>query len=77
MKKRGRPSSGRTEYLEVRLTIEEKRAFENAAQAKGLSISDWVRQNLRSILNVAHVSEGGLTLQDMIDGYEDSRRRHD
>jgi hypothetical protein len=46
--KRGRPSLGRTEYLEVRLTPEEKFAFENAARASGISLSDWVRLNLRA-----------------------------
>jgi len=50
MNKRGRPSSGRTEYLEVRLTVEEKKEFEKTAQINGLSLSDWVRTTLRSSL---------------------------
>ena len=45
---RGRPSQGRTEHLEVMLTAEEKRRFSAAAQRDGLSISDWVRFNLRA-----------------------------
>ena len=47
-KKRGRPSQGRSEYLEVRLTPEEKQAFETAAEVNGQSLSDWVRQGLRA-----------------------------
>jgi hypothetical protein len=41
--RRGRPSQGRTEHLEVMLTPEEKRRFSAAAQRNGLSMSDWVR----------------------------------
>lgn len=41
--RRGRPSQGRTEHLEVMLTPEEKRRFAAAAQKNGLSMSDWVR----------------------------------
>lgn len=48
-KKRGRPSTGRSEYLEVRLTPDEKQRFELAAQGTGLSLSDWVRFNLRAM----------------------------
>lgn len=47
-KKVGRPNSGRSEYLEVRLTPEEKQRFEAAAEDTGLSLSDWVRFNLRA-----------------------------
>ena len=43
---RGRPSTGRSEYLEVRLTPKEKARYEKAAEAYGLSLSDWVRLNL-------------------------------
>ena len=45
-KKAGRPNQGRSEYLEVRLTPEEKKNFEVAAEATHLSLSDWVRVNL-------------------------------
>lgn len=44
--KRGRPSMGRSEYLEVRLTPEEKARYEQAAKQTGLALSDWVRLNL-------------------------------
>lgn len=47
-KKVGRPNQGRSEYLEVRLTPEEKQRFEASAQGTGLSLSDWVRFNLRA-----------------------------
>lgn len=46
--KRGRPSQGRSEHLEVMLTPEEKKRFTDAAQRDGLSVSDWVRVNLRA-----------------------------
>lgn len=46
--KRGRPSQGRSEHLEVMLTPEEKRRFAEAAQRMGVSVSDWVRLNLRA-----------------------------
>lgn len=42
----GRPSLGRSEHLEVMLTPEEKRRYENAARQYGVSLSDWVRINL-------------------------------
>lgn len=47
-RRRGRPSQGRTEHLEVMLTPEEKERFVAAAQGEGLSVSDWVRVNLRA-----------------------------
>lgn len=43
---RGRPSQGRSEHLEVKLTPKEKAQYEKAAQGRGLSLSDWVRLNL-------------------------------
>ena len=45
---RGRPSQGRSEHLEVMLTPEEKERFADAAGKQGLSVSDWVRINLRA-----------------------------
>jgi predicted HicB family RNase H-like nuclease len=48
----GRPSSGRSEYLEVRLTPEEKEAFSTIASSTGLSLSDWVRLSLRAQTNL-------------------------
>lgn len=49
MKKTGRPrqANRRTEYLEIRLTANEKRAFQEAAQISGISVSTWVRERLR------------------------------
>jgi hypothetical protein len=44
----GRPSQGRSEYLEVRLTPEEKERFSTVASSTGLSLSDWVRLSLRA-----------------------------
>jgi uncharacterized protein (DUF1778 family) len=46
---RGRPSQGRSEYLEVRLTTEEKSRYEQAAATNGLSVSDWVRLSLTAM----------------------------
>jgi hypothetical protein len=44
----GRPSLGRDEYLQVRLSPEEKEAFSAIASSSGLSLSDWVRISLRA-----------------------------
>ena len=45
--KGGRPPSGRTEHMQLRLSEEEKQAFSEAAAKYGLSLSDWTRQILR------------------------------
>jgi len=37
----------RTEYLELRLTEPEKRAFSQAASVAGVDLSTWVRERLR------------------------------
>lgn len=46
--KMGRPSRGRTELMQMRLSPEEKKAFTEAAEACGLSVADWARINLRA-----------------------------
>ncbi|HEV3343930.1 MAG TPA: hypothetical protein VG125_26385 [Pirellulales bacterium] len=48
-RKVGRPSVGRTDKLQIRLTPKEKEVFEQAARRNGLSLSDWVRLNLREL----------------------------
>ncbi|HVX13220.1 MAG TPA: hypothetical protein VHC22_18690 [Pirellulales bacterium] len=48
-RKVGRPSVGRTNKLQIRLTPTEKEIFEQAAKKHGLSLSDWVRLNLRAL----------------------------
>ncbi|HET6882355.1 MAG TPA: hypothetical protein VFI31_19475 [Pirellulales bacterium] len=45
----GRPGIGRTNKLQIRLTPKEKEIFEQAARNHGLSLSDWVRANLRAL----------------------------
>ena len=49
--KRGRPplnpSKTKAAYLEVRLTVAEKQAFNEAAEVAGLALSAWVRERLR------------------------------
>lgn len=45
----GRPGVGRTDKLQIRLTPREKEIFERAAEKHGLSLSDWVRLNLRAL----------------------------
>jgi hypothetical protein len=45
----GRPSVGRTDKLQIRLTPKEKEVFEQAARERGMSLSDWVRLNLRAL----------------------------
>ena len=48
-RKPGRPSLGRTDKLQIRLTPNEKATFERIAEEHGLSLSDWVRANLRKL----------------------------
>jgi hypothetical protein len=40
-------SRAKGEYLEVRLSLDEKRAFKDAADFAGLALSAWVRERLR------------------------------
>jgi predicted HicB family RNase H-like nuclease len=51
-KRRGRPpvppAKTKADYLEVRLEEAEKRAFAEAADLAGLSLSAWVRERLRT-----------------------------
>ena len=46
---RGRPrlEQTRAEYLEVRIDMDEKEAFKEAAEIEGIALSAWVRQYLR------------------------------
>jgi uncharacterized protein (DUF1778 family) len=50
-KRPGRPKKSsdqlQTEYLDVRLTPDEKQAFKSAAELAGMPVSMWVRQRLR------------------------------
>jgi len=52
-KPRGRPpkqkGSGKTRYLQVRVTDPEKAAFDAAAELAGLDMSAWVRERLRAV----------------------------
>ena len=48
-RKPGRPGVGRTNKLQIRLTPKEKEIFEQTARKHGLSLSDWVRLNLRAL----------------------------
>jgi transcriptional regulator of nitric oxide reductase len=43
----GRPSTGRSEYLEVKLTPEEKELVIKGAADRGLCMSDYIRQIIR------------------------------
>jgi uncharacterized protein (DUF1778 family) len=49
MAKRAKKSSeaGKTEYIEMRCDAAEKEAFKAAADALGLSLSQWIRSTLR------------------------------
>jgi predicted HicB family RNase H-like nuclease len=60
MKKVGRPKQAnrRTEYLEIRLNENEKRAFQEAAQISGISVSTWVRERLRRAV-IRELEEAG------------------
>jgi predicted HicB family RNase H-like nuclease len=51
----GRPSlpkgEARAKVTPVRLQDNERAAFEKAAQKAGMSLSEWIRQTLRSAVN--------------------------
>jgi len=53
-KKMGRPllpkGKARDAIVALRLQPEERAAFEKAAKKKGLSLSDWIRETLKSAL---------------------------
>lgn len=59
-RKPGRPRTAnrRTEYLELRLTENEKRAFQEAAHISGISMSTWVRERLRRAV-IRELEEAG------------------
>lgn len=44
--KKRRPGAARSEYLEVRMSLEEKERVVNAAERLGLTISDFVRLSI-------------------------------
>ena len=44
MKADGEQGQGLTETLQLRLSTKHKKAFQKAAQRKGLSVSGWLRQ---------------------------------
>ena len=50
---RGRPKKPLDEILaersEIRLTLAEKIAFEEAARLSGLTLSEWMRQRLKAV----------------------------
>lgn len=48
----GRPKKERKldEYLEIRVTSEEKQAFQQAAELAGIPLSAWIRERLRSVV---------------------------
>lgn len=60
MAKIGRPKQAtrRTEYLELRLTENEKRAFSEAANIAGITVSTWVRERLRRAV-IRELEEAG------------------
>ena len=70
-KKRGRPpaTEGKAKdlTLESRVTAAEKRAFADAADLAGLSLSSWVRERLRKTARV-ELEEAGKPVAFMGDG---------
>jgi uncharacterized protein (DUF1778 family) len=38
---------GKSEWLKIRISPDEKRAFQQAADAAGISLSAWMRERLR------------------------------
>ena len=59
----GRPRKKitRTEYLELRLTEPEKRAFAHAASIAGLPLSTWVRERLR-LASIRELEGAGIQI---------------
>lgn len=51
MAKTGRPKKQNPldEYIELRVTEAEKRAFRDAAERSGLPLATWMRQRLRNV----------------------------
>ena len=51
MAKPGRPKKENPldEYIELRLSANEKQAFREAAELSGLALATWVRQKLRHV----------------------------
>lgn len=60
--RRPSPKHTREEYLEVRLTIEEKQAFKEAAELAGIGLSTWVRERLRRLAR-QELGDGAAFLQ--------------
>jgi predicted DNA binding CopG/RHH family protein len=51
MRKRGRPKKENPldEYIELRVTESEKKAFRDAADRSGIPMATWIRERLRRI----------------------------
>ena len=51
-KKRGRPpvdpKNAKAVHLDIRLGVDEKQAFKEAADLSGLALSAWIRERLRA-----------------------------
>lgn len=52
-KKRGRPpadpKTAKTVHLDMRVGVDEKQAFKDAADLAGLALSAWIRERLRTM----------------------------
>jgi len=51
MAKRGRPKKQNPlgEYIELRVSTDEKKAFRDAADRAGIPMATWIRERLRSV----------------------------
>lgn len=51
MAKRGRPKKEKTldEYIELRVSDDEKQAFRDAADRAGIPLATWARERLRKV----------------------------
>jgi predicted HicB family RNase H-like nuclease len=60
---RGRPKQVRTlsEYLEIRVGEEEKKAFRDAADLAGIPLATWVRERLRRVA-IRELEEGSIPI---------------
>ena len=50
----------KSETIRMRITVEEKQSFQNAADLSGISLSAWMRERLRRV-TIAELEQRGIT----------------
>jgi uncharacterized protein (DUF1778 family) len=59
----------KTSNIQIRLTQQEKEAFEKAAKLSGISLSSWVRERLRRTA-IVELREAGFAIP-FLEGFAD------